>query len=149
MPRKKSAAPVNRTAKDSSRRYNTFACISESAVRDFVLFMKSVYFTMHFDCIFSLINRDHSAPHCSFLISTYCTTITSLGTRVLIGTPSEISKFGHRQPKLTIRATVRENFEHVYYIKYFQGWKQLSTASHSKLQIFHETGQIATEIPPP
>ncbi len=42
-----------------------------------------------------------------------------------------------------------QNFEHVYFIKYSQGWKLLSTASHLKKNIFRETGQIATEFPPP
>ena len=41
-PKKKSVVPVNRTAKESSRRQKTFVCISKSAVRGFVLFMKSV-----------------------------------------------------------------------------------------------------------
>ena len=47
MRRKKSMVPVNRTAKDSSRRHKTFVCISKPAVRDFDLFMKSVYITVH------------------------------------------------------------------------------------------------------
>ena len=48
-------APINRIAKDSSRRHKTFVCISKSALRDFVMGMKSVYFiTMQFGCICSL-----------------------------------------------------------------------------------------------
>ena len=42
------------TAKDSSRRHKIFVCNLKSAVRDFVLFTKSAYFTAHFGCIFSL-----------------------------------------------------------------------------------------------
>ena len=52
---KKNVSGPNRTAKDSSRRNKTFVCISKSAVRDSVLFMKSFYLTAHFGCIFFFV----------------------------------------------------------------------------------------------
>ena len=45
-------APSQQNSKDSSRRHKTFVYIPKSAVRDFVRFMKSVRFTVHFGCIF-------------------------------------------------------------------------------------------------
>ena len=38
-----------------------------------------------------------------------------------------------------------ETFERVYLIQCFQDWKQLSTASHSRLNVFHINKQLATE----
>ena len=87
--KKMSVTPVSRTAKDSSRRHKTFVWISKSAVRDFVLFIKSIYFTMHFGCNFFFVKPRafFSALFFSdFNIKAWnvITMITSLGNCVLI-----------------------------------------------------------------
>ena len=49
---------ANRKAKDSSRTHETFVCISKSAVREFALFIESVYFTVHFGCIYLFFENE-------------------------------------------------------------------------------------------
>ena len=63
------------------------------------MFRKSIFFTVHFGCsFFSEKPRAFCTAlfFCDLIIKGWnaITIVTSLGTRVLIGTPSEISKFG-------------------------------------------------------
>ena len=54
--------------------------------------MKSVYFTVHFGCIFFFV-KPRTFCSALFVSDLNIKARTSLGTCVLIGTPSEISKF--------------------------------------------------------